>query len=37
MQAACDVAFEYVHMRKAFGQQIGRFQVKLNNFIYRII
>lgn len=27
MQAACDLAFEYAHMRKAFGQSIGKFQV----------
>ena len=27
MQAACDVAFEYAHMRKAFGQPIGHFQL----------
>ena len=27
MQAACDVAFEYSHMRKQFGQPIGHFQV----------
>lgn len=27
MQAACDIAFEYVHIRKAFGQPIGKFQL----------
>jgi isovaleryl-CoA dehydrogenase len=27
MQAACDIAFEYAHLRKAFGQPIGKFQV----------
>ena len=27
MQAACDVAFEYAHMRKAFGKPIGEFQL----------
>ena len=27
MQAACDTAFEYAHIRKQFGQQIGRFQL----------
>lgn len=27
MQSCCDVAFDYVHQRKAFGQQIGEFQV----------
>ncbi len=27
MQAACDIAFKYVHERKAFGQKIGTFQV----------
>ena len=26
MQAACDVAFEYAHMRTAYGQKIGTFQ-----------
>jgi isovaleryl-CoA dehydrogenase len=31
MQAACDVAFEYTHMRKAFGQPIGHFQVIINH------
>ena len=29
MQAACDIAFEYAHIRNAFGQPIGHFQVKL--------
>jgi isovaleryl-CoA dehydrogenase len=27
MQASCDVAFEYVHQRKQFGQRIGEFQL----------
>lgn len=27
MQAACDIAFEYAHIRKAFGQPIGEFQL----------
>jgi isovaleryl-CoA dehydrogenase len=27
MQAACDISFEYAHLRKAFGQPIGRFQL----------
>lgn len=27
MQAACDTAFEYAHVRKQFGQQIGKFQL----------
>lgn len=27
MQAACDVAFEYAHMRKQFEQPIGTFQL----------
>lgn len=27
MQAACDVAFEYVHIRKQFGSRIGEFQL----------
>lgn len=27
MQACCDVAFEYVHQRQQFGQQIGKFQM----------
>ncbi|XP_072038495.1 isovaleryl-CoA dehydrogenase, mitochondrial-like [Amphiura filiformis] len=27
MQAACDVAFDYVHQRKQFGQPIGHFQL----------
>jgi isovaleryl-CoA dehydrogenase len=27
MQAACDNAFEYAHIRKQFGQQIGTFQL----------
>jgi len=27
MQAACDIVFEYVHIRKAFGQRIGEFQL----------
>ncbi len=44
MQAACDTAFEYAHIRKAFGQRIGEFQVnqKFNfdefvNYFKRII
>ncbi|GIX76957.1 isovaleryl-CoA dehydrogenase, mitochondrial [Caerostris darwini] len=27
MQACCDVAFDYVHQRKQFGQRIGEFQL----------
>ncbi|KAG8225662.1 hypothetical protein J437_LFUL006686 [Ladona fulva] len=27
MQACCDTAFEYVHVRKQFGQRIGEFQL----------
>ncbi|KAL0266471.1 UNVERIFIED_CONTAM: hypothetical protein PYX00_008992 [Menopon gallinae] len=27
MQAACDTAFEYVHVRKQFGNRIGEFQL----------
>ncbi|GAB6028465.1 hypothetical protein CHUAL_002625 [Chamberlinius hualienensis] len=27
MQASCDVAFDYVHQRKAFGQKLGEFQL----------
>lgn len=27
MQAACDVAFEYVHIRKQFNTRIGEFQL----------
>lgn len=27
MQASCDIAFEYAHIRKAFGQPIGEFQL----------
>jgi len=27
MQACCDTAFEYAHMRKQFGQRIGEFQL----------
>jgi isovaleryl-CoA dehydrogenase len=27
MQAACDISFEYAHIRKAFGQPIGTFQL----------
>uniref|UniRef100_T1J989 Isovaleryl-CoA dehydrogenase, mitochondrial n=1 Tax=Strigamia maritima TaxID=126957 RepID=T1J989_STRMM len=27
MQACCDSAFEYVHIREAFGQKIGEFQM----------
>uniref|UniRef100_A0A1I8HCV4 Isovaleryl-CoA dehydrogenase, mitochondrial n=1 Tax=Macrostomum lignano TaxID=282301 RepID=A0A1I8HCV4_9PLAT len=27
MQAACDTAFQYAHIRKAFGQSIGQFQL----------
>jgi isovaleryl-CoA dehydrogenase len=27
MQAACDVAFEYAHQRRQFGQRIGEFQL----------
>lgn len=28
MQAACDVAFEYAHVRKQFAKPIGTFQVR---------
>jgi len=27
MQASCDMAFKYAHLREQFGQQIGTFQV----------
>ena len=27
MQASCDVAFDYVHQREAFGAKIGTFQL----------
>ncbi|KAA0202042.1 hypothetical protein HAZT_HAZT004933 [Hyalella azteca] len=27
MQAACDVAFDYVHSRKQFGRPVGEFQL----------
>jgi len=27
MQAACDISFEYAHIRTAFGQKIGTFQL----------
>ncbi|GMR49098.1 hypothetical protein PMAYCL1PPCAC_19293, partial [Pristionchus mayeri] len=27
MQASCDIAFDYAHQRKAFGQEIGKFQL----------
>lgn len=27
MQACCDVAFDYAHQRKQFGQRIGEFQM----------
>lgn len=27
MQACCDVAFNYAHLREQFGQKIGEFQV----------
>ena len=29
MQASCDIAFEYAHLRKAFNQPIGQFQVMI--------
>lgn len=29
MQAACDIAFDYAHQRKAFGERIGTFQVRV--------
>jgi isovaleryl-CoA dehydrogenase len=36
MQAACDLSFEYAHMRKAFGQPIGKFQVfELNQLAFK--
>ena len=30
MQACCDVAFEYAHIRQQFGKPIGTFQVNIN-------
>ena len=33
MQACCDVAFNYVHQREAFGTKIGTFQVLLRLFM----
>ena len=39
MQAACDSAFEYAHVRKQFGQQIGKFQLvqgKLADMVIKI-
>lgn len=32
MQASCDIAFEYAHIRKQFGQPIGKFQVILIHY-----
>ena len=32
MQACCDVAFDYAHVRKQFNQPIGTFQVGLGSF-----
>ncbi|CAF4351748.1 unnamed protein product, partial [Adineta steineri] len=29
MQACCDTAFEYAHVRKQFGKPIGTYQVRL--------
>jgi isovaleryl-CoA dehydrogenase len=29
MQACCDTAFEYAHVRKQFGKPIGSYQVRL--------
>jgi alkylation response protein AidB-like acyl-CoA dehydrogenase len=29
MQACCDTAFEYAHVRKQFGKPIGTYQVTL--------
>jgi len=29
MQACCDVAFEYAHIRKQFNKPIGTYQVKI--------
>lgn len=37
MQACCDVAFNYVHQREAFGRKIGTFQVLLLYFKRRIL
>lgn len=31
MQACCDLAFQYAHVREAFGTKIGHFQVQRNN------
>ncbi len=31
MQAACDISFEYAHIRKTFGQPIGQYQVITKN------
>ena len=29
MQASCDMAFKYAHVREQFGQKIGTFQVRM--------
>ena len=34
MQAACDIAFEYVHVRKQFDTRIGEFQLMQVSIIY---
>jgi len=31
MQACCDVAFEYAHVRKQFGKPIGTYQVRFSS------
>ncbi len=34
MQAACDIAFEYAHIRKQFNQPIGQNQVNFNFYYF---
>jgi hypothetical protein len=37
MQAACDIAFEYAHLRNAFGQPIGKFQVNTIKNLFLVL